>query len=62
MKQRRMEKYSLKADRADAIVLASELFLTVAEELGCGNILVPNISLADSIIDHLYKEERARWS
>jgi len=54
----RMEKYSLKPDRADVIVPAAELFLTVAAALGCENILVPNISLADSIIDGLYKKSR----
>lgn len=54
----RMERFSLKPDRADVIVPAAELFLTVAEALCCKNILVPNISLADSIIDGLYKQKR----
>lgn len=54
----RIERFSLKPDRADVIVPASELFLTVAECLHCENIIVPNISLADSIIDGLYKQSR----
>lgn len=56
----RIEKYSLKPDRADVIVPAAELFLTVADALDCKQILVPNISLADSIIDGLYKQSRKR--
>ena len=54
----RMEKYGLKADRADVIVPAAELFLTVAGVLNCNDILVPNISLADSMIDSLYRQQR----
>lgn len=53
----RMEAYSLKADRADVILPAAEIFLIVSEALGCDTIRVPNISLADSIIDGLYKAE-----
>lgn len=56
----RIERFSLKPDRADVIVPASELFLTVSQCLECKNILVPNISLADSIIDGLYKQNRAK--
>ncbi len=52
----RMERYSLKPDRADVIIPAAELFLTAAEALGCTTIRVPNISLADCIIDRLYKK------
>ena len=51
----RIEQYGLKADRADVIIPASEIFMTVAEALGCDSIKVPNISLADSIIDGLYR-------
>lgn len=54
----RMDCYSLKPDRADVIVPAARIFLTVAEALGCRTIHVPNISLADSIIDGLYKDSR----
>ena len=54
----RIERYSLKPDRADVIIPAAELFLTVADALGCKMIHVPNISLADCIIDRLYKKMR----
>lgn len=52
----RMEKFSLKPDRADVIIPAADIFLTIAEALGSTIIHVPNISLADCIIDGLYKK------
>ena len=53
----RIDKYGLKPDRADVIIPAAEIFLNVAQALGCSEIHVPNISLADGIIDGMYKEE-----
>ena len=53
--EERIEQYGLKADRADVIIPASEIFMIVAEALQCDTIRVPNISLADSIIDGLYR-------
>lgn len=55
----RMEKFGLKPDRADVIIPASEIFMTAAEALGCSEIHVPNISLADSIIDGLFRNKYA---
>ncbi len=52
--EERIEQYSLKEDRADVIVPASEVFLTAAHCLKADSIFVPNISLADSIVDGLY--------
>ncbi len=54
----RMEKYALKPDRADVIVPAAEIFLTIAEITGAGFIYVPVIGLADGIIDGLYQKRR----
>lgn len=51
----RMEQFHLKEDRADVIVPAAEIFLMVVKSLGCDCILVPNISLADSIVDGIYR-------
>lgn len=53
--EERIEQYGLKIDRADVIIPASEIFMLAAEALGCDKIQVPNISLADSIIDGLYR-------
>ena len=52
----RMEQFILKEDRADVIVPAAEIFLTVAEALGSKSIIVPNISLTDSITDGIWHE------
>lgn len=54
----RMEAYGLKDDRADVIVPAAQIFLSVAKQLKSDSIFVPNISLADSIVDGLYRELR----
>lgn len=55
----RIEQFGLKADRADVIVPAAEIFIMAAAALGCAEIKVPNISLADSIIDGLYRTKYA---
>ena len=48
----RMEQFKLN----DVIVPAAEIFLTAAEALGSESIIVPNISLADSITDGIWHE------
>ncbi len=53
--EQRMEQFKLKEDRADVIVPAAEIFLLVAESLGSDSIIVPNISLADSIVDGVWR-------
>lgn len=55
----RMEQFGLKPDRADVIIPAAEIFMTAAAALGCDEIHVPNISLADSIIDGLFRNKYA---
>ena len=52
--EERMEAYALTPDRADVIVPAGDIFLTVAELTGAQYIYVPVIGLADGIIDGLY--------
>lgn len=52
--EQRMEKFSLKPDRADVIVPAAEIFLAIAGIVKAGYIHVPVIGLADGIIDKLY--------
>lgn len=56
--EERMQQYKLKDDRADVIIPAAEIFLLVARSLKCNEILVPNISLADSIVDGIYKKNK----
>lgn len=47
--------FHLKDDRADVIIPAAEIFMEAARHLNCQTIIVPNISLADSIIDGLFE-------
>lgn len=51
--------FGLKEDRADVIIPAAEIFLKACEYLKCDTIMVPNISLADSIVDGIF--ERVKW-
>jgi exopolyphosphatase/guanosine-5'-triphosphate,3'-diphosphate pyrophosphatase len=51
-----MQKYSLKRERADVIVPACEIFLTIAKCLNTKSIYVPMVGLADGIIDQLYEK------
>ena len=55
--EERMAEYKLKADRADVIVPAAEIFLTVAAAVRAKDIIVPVLGLCDGIIDPLYKTD-----
>ena len=44
---------------ADVIIPASEIFITIADALGCDRVQVPNICLADCITDGLYRGKTA---
>ena len=48
--------FSLREDRADVIIPAAEIFIKASEYLQCESIMVPNISLADSIVDGLIEK------
>ena len=52
--EQRMKQFDLKADRADVIVPAAKIFLTIADMVKAAYIHVPVIGLADGIIDNLY--------
>ena len=54
--EERILSFGLKDDRADVIAPAAEIFIKACEYLKCETIMVPNISLADSIVDGLYEE------
>ena len=58
----RMDEYDLKPDRADVIVPAGEIFLTIADITGAAYIYVPVIGLSDGIIDGLYTKHLAELS
>jgi exopolyphosphatase/guanosine-5'-triphosphate,3'-diphosphate pyrophosphatase len=46
--------YSLRRERADVIVPAAEIFLSIAGIMKSQRIYVPMLGLADGIIDKLY--------
>lgn len=54
----RMDRFDLKPDRADVIVPAGEIFLTIASLVEAQYIYVPVIGLADGIVDELYSRYR----
>lgn len=53
--EERMKRYKLKADRADVIVPAADIFLTLADALAVRDIEIPTDGLADGIIVDLFK-------
>ncbi len=57
--QERMERFGLKADRADVIVPAATIFLTIACLTDADHIYVPVRGLADGMIDSMYAARRA---
>jgi exopolyphosphatase/guanosine-5'-triphosphate,3'-diphosphate pyrophosphatase len=55
----RMEKLGLKADRADVIVPAAEIYLRILDGSGIEHVLVPRVGLSDGIILGLYQSWKA---
>lgn len=51
--EERMKEYDLRSDRADVIVPAAKLFLMVADIIKSDSIIVPNVGLADGLINEL---------
>lgn len=54
----RIERYKLRADRADVIVPALLIYINVMRWAGATEIYVPKIGLADGLIRHLWDEIR----
>lgn len=52
----RISIYKLKEDRADVIVPALKIYITVMRWAGAEEIYVPKIGLADGLIQHLWEE------
>lgn len=55
--EERMVVYGLKPDRADVIVPAAEIFLHIAASSHAKEILVPNLGLADGIINEMMRKK-----
>lgn len=56
--EERMEQFGMKPDRADVIIPAGEIFLTIANIIEASYIHVPVIGLSDGIIDELYLQNK----
>ena len=52
----RMHRYQLRADRADVIVPALQIYISIMRWAGAEDIIVPRIGLADGLVKMLYKE------
>lgn len=58
--EERVNMYKLKHDRAEVIVPASHVFLTIADMINAEYIYVPTVGLADGIIDELVAKKIRR--
>ncbi len=54
----RIEKMGLRPDRADVIVPAAKVFLTIMKSAGIETILAPKVGLADGLIYRLYNQHK----
>lgn len=54
--EERMHRYHLRADRADVIVPALQIYISVMRWAGAVEINVPQIGLADGLVRMLYRE------
>lgn len=52
--EERMQQYNIREDRADVIVPAMEVYITIMKTAKANDILVPRIGLADGMIKKLY--------
>lgn len=53
--QERIERLDLKPDRADVIVPAAKIFLTVMKHADIERVFVPQVGLSDGIVHQLYE-------
>jgi exopolyphosphatase / guanosine-5'-triphosphate,3'-diphosphate pyrophosphatase len=58
--QERIEHLGLKPDRADVIIPAAKIFLSIMKNAQINKIFVPEIGLSDGIIHQLYENYKAK--
>jgi len=58
--QERIDVLGLKPDRADVIVHASKIFITIMKTADIDDIFVPQIGLSDGIVHDLYDKYKVK--
>lgn len=58
--EERIESLGLKPDRADVIVPAAKIFLTIMKTVDIEKIFVPQIGLSDGIVHELYNSKKRK--
>jgi exopolyphosphatase/guanosine-5'-triphosphate,3'-diphosphate pyrophosphatase len=58
--EERVEVLGLKPDRADVIIHASKIFITIMKTANIDDIFVPQIGLSDGIVHDMYDKATAR--
>ncbi|MBP6385685.1 MAG: phosphatase, partial [Pseudarcicella sp.] len=58
--EERINKLRLNADRADVIVPASDIYISVMKWAGASKIIVPDLGLKDGIIKMVYEKIQNR--
>ena len=53
--QERIERLDLKPDRADVIVPAAKIFLTIMKNADIEKVYVPQIGLSDGLVHEMYE-------
>jgi exopolyphosphatase / guanosine-5'-triphosphate,3'-diphosphate pyrophosphatase len=53
--QERIERFDLKPDRADVIIPAAKIFLTVMKHADIEKVFVPQVGLSDGLVHQLYE-------
>jgi exopolyphosphatase/guanosine-5'-triphosphate,3'-diphosphate pyrophosphatase len=56
--EERIMQLDLNPDRADVIIPATKIYLSIMEWSGANKIFVPKIGLADGIVKNLYYEKK----
>jgi exopolyphosphatase/guanosine-5'-triphosphate,3'-diphosphate pyrophosphatase len=55
----RMEVMGMRRDRADVIVPAAQIFISILKTIRCDRLLVPKVGLADGLVLRLYEKHRS---
>lgn len=53
----RMNRFSIKEERADVLVPALDIYIYILKELNIRTLQVPNIGLSDGMIYAMHKED-----